>query len=225
MYLNKYSKKLIENRYGYKNTNYKIIPHGFSKNFFNTKINKTDKSFNILYVSSIDFYKNHITLFKSLKKLLEIGYAVKLFIVGDYLNKDIQIKIDNLIHKDNIFKKKVIHYKNLKESNIIRLMGNMDLVCFPSSCESVGLGLIEGMASHLPVICSKGSTFIETFKNKEYMFNTYSSEKLAKLIKKLIDDPKERKKLAKSTSKIAKNYNWQKSSKETFNFINECYKN
>ena len=224
IYLNKYSKKLIESRYGYKNVNYKIVPHGFSEDFFNTKLNKTDKSFNILYVSSIDFYKNHITLLKSLKKLLEIGYAVKLFIVGNYLNKDIKIKFEKLIKKDS-FLKKVVHHNNLKEKEIIQLMGNMDLVCFPSSCESVGLGLIEGMASHLPVICSKGSTFSETFKNKNYMFETYNSENLTKLIMKLIINPVERKELAKSTTKIARNFNWQKSSMETFKFINECYKN
>ena len=225
IYLNNYSKRLIENRYGYKKKNYKIIPHGFSKKFFSTKINKIDTSFNILYVSSIDFYKNHITLLKSLKELSKNKYRVKLFIVGDYLNKDIQNKFEALFKKDKILKDKVVHHKNLTEKDIIKLMENMDLVCFPSSCESIGLGLIEGMASHLPVICSKGSTFMETFQIKKYTFKTYDVENLTKLIKQLINNPKERKLLAKNTTKIAKNFTWDRSSKETFNFIYECFKN
>ena len=57
IYLNKFSKNLIENKFNILSKKSAVIPHGFSKNYYHSFKLKKDKSFNIIYVSSIDFYK------------------------------------------------------------------------------------------------------------------------------------------------------------------------
>lgn len=224
IYLNKYSKNLIEDKFNIHSKKNSIIPHGFSNNYFKSKKLKKDKSFNIIYVSSIDFYKNHSTLIKSSLMLNDQGYNIKLFFVGDFINDEMETIFKNNIIGKPLLNKILFHKKYLNEKSIIKLMSNMDLVCFPSSCESMGLGLLEGMASHLPVICSNSSSLKETFKLKKYMFNPHDREELTKLIKKIIDNKEISKLNANLTRNNAKKYNWERTSDRTLKFFNECFK-
>ena len=223
IYLNKYSKYLIEGKIGIKAKKSKIIPHGISKNYFKTKKKKIDKSFNIIYVSSIDYYKNHITLIKAILKLQQRGFDnLKIFLVGDFINRKIQKIFESNFNSNLEISKKLVHIKYLKENEIIKLMSNMDLVCYPSSCESMGLGLIEGMASHLPVLSSNTSSLLETFNLKEFTFNPYNSTELSNLIEKIFKNKKIMEYNSKSTVEIAKNYEWRKTAQLSLKFFKEC---
>lgn len=222
IFLNKYSKNLIEDKFNYKVNNYAIIPHGISKNYFETKIQKKDNNFNILYVSSFDYYKNQISIIKAVSLInLNKRYNVKLYLVGNYNSSAIKKIYKHFFKLNKSILKHLIIKNYLSEKSLIRLMGNMDLICFPSTCESMGLSLLEGMASHLPVICSNKSSMPKTFKNQKYLFNPYNIKRLVKLIEGLIESKTEREKLAKSTREEAIKYNWEETSLKTIKFINE----
>ena len=102
-------------------------------------------------------------------------------------------------------------------------MSNMDLVCYPSSCESMGLGLIEGMASHLPVLSSRLSSLSETFELNKFMFNPYDSDELANKILQIYKNKKISNYNALKTRDIAKKYTWNNTAELTYKFFKECY--
>lgn len=219
IFLNKYSKNLIEHKFKLKINNFAIIPHGISKNYFETKIKKKDSNFNILYVSSFDYYKNQINLIKAISNLNQNGYKIKLYLVGDYNNYSIRKIYERFFKLNKVILKDIIIKKYLPEKSIITLMGNMDLICFPSTCESMGLSLLEGMASHLPVISSNQSTMKETFKHNEFLFNPHDINNIKKKIEYLIKNKSKRESLAESTKIEAVKYNWDVTSYKTVKFI------
>ena len=142
--------------------------------------------------------------------------------IGDFINPKIKKIFKKNLNSNFEIYKKLTHIKFLKENEIIELMSNMDLVCFPSSCESMGLGLLEGMASHLPVLSSNSSSLFETFKLKEFSFNPYDSLQLSKLIENIFTNKNLRQYNSKLTIEIAKNYDWEKTSELSLKFFREC---
>ncbi len=83
IFLSDYSLRLIGHVCG-KVKSQKVIPHGVSDIFRveKTDLKSNDPCINILYVSIINFYKHQDKVVKAIYKLLDMGYDVKLTLVG-----------------------------------------------------------------------------------------------------------------------------------------------
>ena len=83
--------------------------------------------------------------------------------------------------------------------------------------------LIEMMAAGLPIACSKKNPMPEVLKEAGLYFNSEQPSTIFKALKKLIENPKLRKKYSLISIKLSKNYNWNDCANETLRFIKKIF--
>lgn len=219
IFLNSYSKSLIENYCGIL-TDSIIIPHGVNPVFFNLQRipNASNNTFKLIYISNAEIYKNHLNVLKGFKILIDRGMKVHLTFVGggdtSMLNDFNQFIIDN-----NIPLESFNQYDFLKIDQILNLLSSSDIFIFASTCESFGITLLEGMASGLPIACSNKSSLPELLLDGGVYFDPEDYNSIANAIELLLNDRSLRENLSFRAKEIAKNYTWERTAFETFNYI------
>ena len=81
------------------------------------------------------------------------------------------------------------------------------------------------MASDLPVLCSNKSGMKKLTENKANYFDPYSIHKIESSIQNIYNSKKVRLLNAKNTQKVAKKFNWKKTSFLTFDYIYSIHSN
>jgi glycosyltransferase involved in cell wall biosynthesis len=135
------------------------------------------------------------------------------------------------LNKNNIFihvfgnsfnKKKannhVIVNENITEYEYARKIANLDLFIFASKMEGFGLPPLEAMASGVPVIASSVGAVPE-YMNSDcgvILDNEFSKEVWIQEITKLVENSKERTRLALNARLAAEKYSWEKT---TFKYL------
>jgi hypothetical protein len=215
IFLNKfgynYIKKIIHIK-----KNYSIISHGVSKKFYINVEKRKIK--NLIYISTIDRYKNQIELVKAINNInLFRNYddKINLHLIGGVGNYDYYSSLNKLIDGNS----NIIFYGNLEHEKILKMLLKMDLYIFASSCESMGLSLLEGMATSLPVLCSDKSGLKSTMNFKTVFFNPESSTDTKDKILLLINNKKEILRNSKLSTEQAKNFTWEACAIKTFIFF------
>ena len=203
---------------------YSIIPLGLSSKFErspdkNIKLFKkynNQNDINILYVSSIHYYKNHKSLFKAIEILIKEYPNMKLILIGDkikYIYEDV-FKNLNIRTKNNIK-----HIEKIEYDKIYKYYHNADFFVFPSSCETLPLGLLEAMKSSVPIVISRYlSDFYITPKNT-LLVDPKDPEDLSNKIKILIEDINLRVDNVNKSYILSKQYNWEVTAKKIFNIL------
>jgi glycosyltransferase involved in cell wall biosynthesis len=135
-----------------------VIYHGAINRF---KKNYKKGTIKLIYVSTIDFYKNHDNLIKAVCSLKDM-FDIKLHICGSAFKPCFNNLKNNflLINKD----KEIVKYLKVFDQNRNILNSKYDILVHASSCESFGIPLIEGIASGLKVVCSNIQVFREITK-------------------------------------------------------------
>ena len=201
-----------------------IIPHGLSSkiNNFQPKNNYIiSDAVKILYVSSLNEYKNHMEVYLAVKSLTKKGFRISLEFIGDasYFGKS----IINKIYYDNIPNLEFIYHDHMNQLDLYLRYQNADIFVFASTAESFGLNSLEAMYFSLPIASSNLSSIPETIKDGCIYFNPNDIKSIEKAILDLIQDQNLRVNLSKLARNYSLNYNWIKCSNETFNFINRYY--
>ena len=96
-----------------------------------------------------------------------------------------------------------------------------DLCLFASSCENMPNILLEGMASGLPIACSKRGPMPEVLGDAGVYFDPESPGDIARALRDLIDSPELRDRSARASSERAQVYSWRRCARETFGFMAE----
>jgi len=117
----------------------------------------------------------------------------------------------------NSFNKKdinnhVIVNENITEYEYARKIANLDLFIFASEMEGFGLPPLEAMASGVPVITSCVGAVPE-YMNSDcgvILYNEFSKEVWIQEITKLVENSKERARLALNVRLAAEKYSWEK---------------
>tara|TARA_Y100000389_G_scaffold198068_1_gene233899 strand:- start:942 stop:1835 length:894 start_codon:yes stop_codon:yes gene_type:complete len=224
IFLTKYAENKIQSFSKNLTCKTKIIPHGINKNFFNEtrtiKVKDSSKEYKIIYLSSIELYKNHDNVIKAtsiLKKKLNL--KISLHIVGPCNNffflKSLNKEIDNY----DTNRKFVKYYGNIEYSKLHKILKKMDIGVFASSCENLPISLIEKMASGLPIACSNKKPMTDILKNNSFYFNPENVEEIYSSLLTLLTNIKYQKKFSKNGILLAKKFNWQNTSKSTFKFF------
>ena len=153
------------------------------------------------------------------------GLKIKLKLVGPISNNQSKENLFLQIRNTNVNKKIISYYGVQNKRKIAKLMSNSDLFLFGSSCESFGLTLLEGMASNLAIISSNKSGLNLTSRNKAIYFDPLNVKSIKRSITKFLNlNDLERRKNSIETKKIAKNYDWKKTSNLTFTFLKKIEK-
>ena len=102
--------------------------------------------------------------------------------------------------------------ENITEYEYARKIANLDLFIFASKMEGFGLPPLEAMASGVPVITSCVGAVPE-YMNSDcgvMLDNEFSKEVWIQEITKLVENGKERARLALNARLVAEKYSWEK---------------
>lgn len=202
-----------------------VVPHGINERFFGkNRIQKTidlyspDQPYRIIYVSIVDMYKHQWYVAEAVAKLRKSGLPVELILVGPSYPRALNWLNSTLTRVD-------------PENEFIRYVGSVpyaqlhdhyaqaDLCLFASSCENLPNILLEGMASGLPIVCSNKGPMPEVLGDAGIYFDPEHSTEIAEALKKMIESPEMRTKLAKRSYQRVQRYSWERCADETFNFL------
>ena len=221
IFLSNFSKKILSNNINLIDKKTKLIPHGVSRSFkFKKRKIGMKKKIELLYVSTIDFYKNQNLIILALKDLNK-HFKVNLNLVGA-INKDYKYILDELIDEHDL-KDNVKFYGKVPYENLPKIYNKNDIKIHFSKSETFGMTMLEAMKCGLPVVSIKDDISKEILKNSGFYCKS-SIKDINKIIFKIINEGNILSKKILIGQKISKNYKWKFTSKKTFAFLKEVSK-
>ena len=213
--------------------NVQVIPHGVNPRFFRDgqaitteqKIFSTvtkSETIRCLYISNAALYKYQWVVIEAIGLLRHKGFAIELDLVGGG-SGPAQEKIKSQIASTDPQGQFVRQHPFVPHASLLDHLSSADIFIFASGCEAFGITLLEAMAMGLPIASSNRSSIPETFKDGGLYFDPENPEEIAASIEKIILDPVLRGRLAHRASQLAKQYSWERCSKETWGFIVDTY--
>ncbi len=227
IYISEYAKNYIQNKYpGLKKIKSKVIYHGISDEFKNHpqtqfSIDKytKEKPYKLLYVSIINFYKHQWNVVEVVKRLRSENFNIELELVGP-MYKPAQKKFKNsLVGTDTYIK----YLGKIEYNQVPALYTNANLFIFASTCENMPNILLEAMSSGLPILSSDYGPMPEVLKDAGEYINPTDINSIYNGLKKLLLNPSRRQEIAQKAFIYSQKYSWQKTTEETFKFIEEIY--
>jgi len=174
----------------------------------------------ILYAARIDYpVKNHIKLIEAFGIFKEQSrYPHRLVLAGaDSKMADIvKAAAASSKYRNDIFF--TGHFPN---ASLPELYAGADFVVFPSMYEGFGLGVLEAMASGIPVICARAASLPEAAEHAALYFDPADAEEMADRMVNLTTDRELAKELRQKGLERAKAYSWDVCAAKTFTLIRE----
>ena len=199
--------------------NYKIINHGVNEDFFliPQKSNTPSQIINLIYISPILSYKNHINVIDAVNMLSD-EFNVQLSIIGSGDPRLVNIMLSHIKSIDQ--RGKTFKYLGfIKNENIPKLLAKSDIFIFASRCEAFGITLLEGMASGLPIACSNRSALPELLSDCGLFFEASNNKSIAESLRLLIKNPVLRIQLGEKARFRARKFQWAGSANSTWEFL------
>ena len=202
-----------------------IIPHGINSRFaIQPKPqlpieNYTKKNqFRLLYVSVIEMYKHQWNVAEAVYNLQKKGMPVFLDLIGPNYPPALK-KLKHKLAEVDPSGQYIKYHGPVSHNELHKRYSDSDLCIFASSCENMPNILIEGMASGLPIACSKMGPMPEILKDGGVYFDPLNVADIENALTKLIIKPQIRFKYSLVSSELVKQYSWQKCANKTFGFL------
>ena len=233
IFLTQYAANLIQSICG-PLRNIQVIPHGVNPQFFgNSQVIATEKRvfstgtmsepIRCLYISNAALYKYQWVVIEAIGLLRQKGIAIELDLVGGG-SGPAQDKIKAQIALTDLQGQFVRQHPFVPHSALMDYLSSADIFIFASGCEAFGITLLEAMAMGLPIASSNRSSIPETLQDGGLYFDPENPDEIAASVEKILRDPVLRGQLAHRASQLAKQYSWERCSKETWGFIVDTYK-
>ncbi|OJZ13214.1 MAG: hypothetical protein BGP15_16030 [Sphingobacterium sp. 40-24] len=203
-----------------------VINHGVSNRFrdnvreqFAIEEYSNERPFRVLYVSILDVYKHHDKIAKAIVKLqIKDSFRIEFVVVGGKAGGYGKFEEIRSKHPDIIKYLGKIPFEEIQTK-----YKEADLFVFGSTCENMPNILIEAMSSGIPICCSQKQPMPEFLQEGGLYFDVENPDSIYQCLKKAITNRDLRKNLADVSSSLSKGYSWQRCSKETFEYISNCY--
>jgi glycosyltransferase involved in cell wall biosynthesis len=174
----------------------------------------------ILYTSRLDHsVKNHLNLIKAYDIFRErTHFPHRMVLAGANAHGADKIReaASTSKHRADIFFPGPFPAKSLPV-----LTAGADMVVYPSKYEGFGRGLIEAMASGVPVACARAASLPETAGDAALFFDPEDPEDMADRMVTLAEDEDARTHLIKAGLKRAKDFSWDETARKTLDIILE----
>jgi len=155
----------------------------------------------ILAFGSTEPRKNNVHLIKAFNSIKDSITDIYLVIVGKEWRG---LRFDNELLHD-----KIILTGYVPDEDMPYLYKNAELVVFPSLYEGFGLPVLEAMTYGIPVVTSNTSSLPEVGGDAVEYVNPKDVSEIARTIKKVLCDDKNRETKAENGMRRAKQFNWQ----------------
>jgi glycosyltransferase involved in cell wall biosynthesis len=202
-----------------------IIPHGVEERFRAAPRPQRkladctpDRPLRLLYPSTIDVYKHQWTVAEVVAALRADGIPVVIDFVGRaYLPalKRFQPVLERLDPTGEF-----LRYRGLVPfEQMHALRDGADIFVFASSCENMPNILLEGMASGFPIACARRGPMEEILGDAGIYFDPENAASIEEALRTLIGDTELRARCAEAAYTRAKEYSWDRCTRETFAFL------
>jgi len=198
-----------------------IIPHGVDDLFHRDRIKEEVQSndkINLLYVSSIKYYKYHWNVVKALYLLYKRGYKNIHLVLAGPADPEPFKKLQSSINLYNM-NDYVSWIGNVSHNEIVNIYHSATIFVFASSCECCPNILLEAMASHLPIACSNRGPMQEFAEDSAIYFNPSKPNEIAQAIKNIIDNHDLSLRISSKALELSKKYTWSECALQTFKFL------
>ncbi|MDD5595590.1 MAG: glycosyltransferase [Candidatus Omnitrophica bacterium] len=225
IFMSDYSRKLIMNQLR-KTVLSAVIPSGFNpdSDILGPRSYELSKIVNMLYVSTIMFYKHQSEVVRALKIVRDkSGLDVRLALIGQAARLELNL-LKELIRSEGL-EGYVDIRKEVKHEDLLQEYKRADLFIFASSCEAGSVTLVESMGAGLPIACSDRSGLSEQLKDAGTYFDPEKPSSIADALLSLISSKEKRQICGQKANKYSQEYTWKRGAEKTFDFIRSVYEN
>ncbi len=206
------SKNDIAKEFAIPERKFKTIPIGIDTELFHPVDSIKKDPERLIVTNSADTpLKGLFYLLHAVKNISE-KRKIKLIVIGSpRKNGGIEKLVKHLDLKNHVeFTGRIDSHQFLME------YARAGIAVVPSIYEGFGLPVGEAMACRLPVICTRGGALPEVAGNAAKLVPPGDSNALEQAICELIDDPKERERLANAGyERVMKNFTWEMTAVKT----------
>jgi glycosyltransferase involved in cell wall biosynthesis len=228
IFLTKYAQDTVLKIVGSIHGKGEIIPHGVNSRFLrivksinNYEINNRVVT-RILYVSIIDLYKHQWNVVDAVAQLRNEGFLITLDLIGP---PSCGVKLlQKAIMRTDPCAKYIKYHGEVAHEKLDTFYADADIGIFASSCENMPNILLEGMASGLPMVCSKKGPMPEILGDAGIYFDPENIYEIKAALKKVLESSDLQKEMSLNSKSKTQNYSWQKCSDSTFKFLSEIAK-
>ncbi|WP_058308623.1 glycosyltransferase family 4 protein [Gracilibacillus massiliensis] len=213
------TKKDLNNFYGYRLDDIKVIYNAYNKDDFVEIPNNSNKEKYILFVGASYPHKNLTRSLEAFIKIKDKYPDYKVIITGgrkEYLD---EVKKSFQQIKDFDDKIQFIDYVPYKQ--LPDLYRSAELLLYPSLYEGFGIPPLEAMACGCPVITSDNSSIPEVCGDAAIYVNPLNSVEIEQALEKCLSDEKLRKLMIERGLKRCSSFDWNLSARELVRFIEE----
>jgi phosphatidylinositol alpha-mannosyltransferase len=203
---------------------FKIIPVGVDLNRFRPKAPTMgqfkDKRINLLFVGRLDKRKGVEYLLKAYQRLSQIQPEIRLIIIGDGPQKK---KAKDYVKEEKL--KEVVFAGQVSPQDLPSFYATADIFCSPATHgESLGVVLLEAMATGLPVVAFDNPGYQKVFPDfgKGFLVPKKNVSALTQALLILATNPNLKKELGRKNRDYAQQFSWEKVGKEILKFYQTC---
>lgn len=226
VFISQYSQKIVSNLIPDVCKKSRVIPHGIDARFLSPPSSDFEFArFGLvsgqfyLYVSIFNHYKAQKEVVEEWERLVRKGFSYPLVLTGS-LQTGYAHQVKDLICKKGL-QKNVIITGPVPYTELPGFYAGARGLLFASSCECCPNILLEKMAAEKPLFSSNFPPMPEIGGPSPYYFNPYSPGELASAIMEAENFPEEAARRAEQNLQRAKMFTWEKTVRETLDFLLE----
>lgn len=207
---------------GINNKKITVINHGFTP-LVNAQSFPKENNKTILFLGRLAKDKGIESALLMLELLIRDDRTIQLWVVGKYENKNYEKRLKNLI-SDFKVKNNCKFYGYVDENKKAELIQRAWIMVHPSTREGWGLNVIEANSVGTPVVGYNVQGLRDSIiHGMTGILVDPDPISLADGVENLLEDKELLKKLSYEAKKWSKTFNWEKSGRESFEFINKCF--
>jgi glycosyltransferase involved in cell wall biosynthesis len=225
IFLTRYARDVVTRALGAVSGKAIIIPHGIDSRFtcspkpqLPVSRYSLDRPLQLLYVSIVDMYKHQWHVAEAVSLLRQSSIPIVLKLVGPAYPPALR-RLNHVLKRLDPNGEFISYVGPVAHSELHAQYAEADVCVFASSCENMPNILLEGMASGLPIACSKRGPMPEVLGDAGFYFDPESAADIARALRELIDSPALRANLSQGSFDRARAYSWNRCASETFEFL------
>jgi glycosyltransferase involved in cell wall biosynthesis len=178
----------------------------------------------ILYVSRLELpVKNHIKLIEAFGIFKErTKYPHRLVLAGSDSQGADRIKAAASVSK---YRNDIFFTGHFPTKNLPELYAAADMVVNPSMYEGFGMGVLEAMASGVPVVCARAASLPETAEHAAMYFDPNDAEDMADRMVTMTTNRDLHRESRALGIKRAEAFSWESCAERTLQIIKETSSN